>query len=194
MKQFDETTAEAARERQAVLAKPAGSLGRLEELAIFMAGWQGRVRPRIQRAQALIFAGNHGVIAQGVNAFPVEVTEIMVRTFENGGAAINQLCGVAGADLQVVSLDLDRPTADFTKGMALEVPDLVASIQTGKDAVDHGGVCDAEGLVGVRAEEELDVAAAALGAARQHLVGRAAEVVGVAHRLADEVVDPQEFR
>ncbi len=136
MKQFDETTAEAARERQAVLAKPAGSLGRLEELAIFMAGWQGRVRPRIQRAQALVFAGNHGVIAQGVNAFPVEVTEIMVRTFENGGAAINQLCGVAGADLQVVSLDLDRPTADFTKGMALEVPDLVASIQTGKDAVD----------------------------------------------------------
>lgn len=136
MKQFDETTAEAARARQAELAKPPGSLGRLEELAIFMAGWQGRERPRIERAQALVFAGNHGVTAQGVNAFPAEVTGIMVQTFENGGAAINQLCGVAGADLQVVALDLDRPTADFSKGMALEVPDLVASIQTGKDAVD----------------------------------------------------------
>lgn len=136
MKQFDETTAEAARARQAELAKPPGSLGRLEELAIFMAGWQGRERPRIERAQALVFAGNHGVTAQGVNAFPTEVTGIMVQTFENGGAAINQLCGVADADLQVVALDLDRPTADFTKGMALEVPDLVASIQTGKDAVD----------------------------------------------------------
>lgn len=136
MKKFDTAAADAARARQAELTKPPGSLGRLEELAIFMAGWQGKERPRIDRAQALIFAGNHGVTAQGVNPFPAEVTAQMVRNFENGGAAINQLCRLAGADLSVVALDLDRPTADFTKGMALEVSDLVASIQTGKNAVD----------------------------------------------------------
>ena len=136
MKNYDEAAAEAARDRQDELTKPPGSLGRLEELAIFMAGWQGRAQPRIERAQALVFAGNHGVTAQGVNPYPVEVTAQMVANFENGGAAINQLCRLAGADLQVVALDLDRPTADFTRGMALEVPDLVASIQTGKDAVD----------------------------------------------------------
>ena len=60
----------------------------------------------------------------------------MVENFRNGGAAINQLCRLAGADLQVIALDLDRPTADFTQGMAMETADLVASIQTGKNAVD----------------------------------------------------------
>ena len=136
MKQFDDSAAAAARARQAELTKPPGSLGRLEELAVFMAGWQGRERPRIDRAQALVFAGNHGVTAQGVNPFPVEVTAQMVENFRNGGAAINQLCRLAGADLSVIALDLDRPTEDFTQGMAMEVPDLVAAIQTGKNAVD----------------------------------------------------------
>ncbi len=136
MKNYDDTAAAAARDRQDELTKPPGSLGRLEELAVFMAGWQGRDRPRIERAQALVFAGNHGVTAQGVNPFPVEVTAQMVANFQNGGAAINQLCRLAGAELRVVAMDLDRPTADFTRGMALDVPDLVASIQTGKDAVD----------------------------------------------------------
>ena len=135
MKTFDESAAAGAAARQAELTKPPGSLGRLEELAVFMAGWQGRERPRIDRAQALVFAGNHGVTAQGVNSFPAEVTAQMVANFERGGAAINQLCRLAGADLRVIALDLERPTADFTRGMALEVPDLVASIQTGKDAV-----------------------------------------------------------
>ncbi|ARC38351.1 nicotinate-nucleotide--dimethylbenzimidazole phosphoribosyltransferase [Paracoccus yeei] len=136
MKDFDTQAAAAARNRQAELTKPPGSLGRLEELAVFMAGWQGRARPRIDRAQALVFAGNHGVCAQGVNPFPVEVTAQMVENFRNGGAAINQLCRLSGADLQVIALDLDRPTADFTQGMAMETADLVASIQTGKNAVD----------------------------------------------------------
>ncbi|MCV2448814.1 nicotinate-nucleotide--dimethylbenzimidazole phosphoribosyltransferase [Paracoccus sp. DMF] len=136
MKNYDDSAAAAARDRQDQLTKPPGSLGRLEELAVFMAGWQGRDRPRIDRAQALVFAGNHGIVAQGVNPFPAEVTAQMVENFRNGGAAINQLCRLAGAELQVLALDLDRPTADFTRGMALEVADLVASIQTGKDAVD----------------------------------------------------------
>ncbi|QAR24876.1 nicotinate-nucleotide--dimethylbenzimidazole phosphoribosyltransferase [Paracoccus denitrificans] len=136
VKEFDQTAAAAARDRQDQLTKPPGSLGRLEELAVFMAGWQGRERPKIERAQALVFAGNHGVTAQGVNPFPVEVTAQMVENFRKGGAAINQLCRLAGAELQVIALDLDRPTGDFTQGMAMEIDDLVAAIQTGKNAVD----------------------------------------------------------
>ena len=133
---FDADAADAARARQDSLTKPPGSLGRLEELAVFMAGWQGRARPSIERAQAVVFAGNHGIVAQGVNPFPAEVTALMVANFRAGGAAINQLCRVAGADLSVVPLDLDRPTADFTRGPAMTGDDLRAATEAGAASVD----------------------------------------------------------
>ncbi|HIC67633.1 MAG TPA: nicotinate-nucleotide--dimethylbenzimidazole phosphoribosyltransferase, partial [Paracoccus sp.] len=136
MTSFDETAAKAARDRQNSLTKPPGSLGRLEDLAVFMAGWQGRARPRLERAQALVFAGNHGVVAQNVNPFPAEVTALMVANFSAGGAAINQLCRVAGADLSVVTLELDRPTADFTQNVAMTSDEVRAAMQAGADAVD----------------------------------------------------------
>ncbi|WP_374301453.1 nicotinate-nucleotide--dimethylbenzimidazole phosphoribosyltransferase [Paracoccus sp. (in: a-proteobacteria)] len=136
MKAFDHAAAAAARTRQDSLTKPPGSLGRLEDLAVFMAGWQGRDRPRMDRAQALVFAGNHGVVAQGVNPFPAEVTALMVRNFRAGGAAINQLCRIAGADLSVVPLDLDRPTADFTQAAAMTRPEVEAAMTAGAEAVD----------------------------------------------------------
>ncbi|MHA6345029.1 nicotinate-nucleotide--dimethylbenzimidazole phosphoribosyltransferase [Roseivivax sp. CAU 1761] len=126
----------AARARQSELTKPPGSLGRLEDLAAFMAGWQGRARPRIAQAQALVFAGNHGICAQGVNPFPQAVTALMVENFRAGGAAINQLCGVAGARLEVHPLDLDRPTADFTAGPAMSPGECLAALKTGAAAVD----------------------------------------------------------
>ena len=78
----------AARARQASLTKPAGSLGRLEDIAVFMAGWQGRIRPRAERIRAVVFAGNHGVAARGVSAYPPKVTAQMVANFEAGGAAV----------------------------------------------------------------------------------------------------------
>lgn len=135
MTSFDEAAAQAARDRQNSLTKPPGSLGRLEELAVFMAGWQGGA-PRLDRAQALVFAGNHGVVAQGVNPFPAEVTALMVGNFRAGGAAINQLCRVAGADLSVVPLDLDRPTGDFTQGAAMSPAEVEAAMAAGAAAVD----------------------------------------------------------
>ena len=134
----DPAASAAARARQDSLTKPPGSLGRLEELAVFMAGWQGRDRPRIDRAQALVFAGNHGICAQGVNPFPQEVTAQMVANFDAGGAAINQLCRVAGADLSVVALDLDRPTADFTTGPAMTPAETLEAMNRGAAAVDPG--------------------------------------------------------
>lgn len=132
----DAEALEGAAARQAQLTKPAGSLGRLEELALFMAGWQGRARPRIDRAQALVMAGNHGVCAQGINSFPQDVTARMVANFQNGGAAINQLSRVAGANLTVVALDIDRPTADFTQGPAMTEAETLAALNRGAAAVD----------------------------------------------------------
>ncbi len=135
MRSFDHAAAEAALQRQNSLTKPPGSLGRLEELAVFMAGWQGSSRPSLGRVQALIFAGNHGVVAQGVNPYPAEVTAGMVRNFANGGAAINQICDVAGADLSVIALDLDQPTGDFTQGPAMTAAEVELAMTRGAEAV-----------------------------------------------------------
>lgn len=126
----------AARARQGQLTKPAGSLGRLEDIAVFLAGWQGRAVPVLDRARVAVFAGNHGVTVHGVSAFPAAVTVEMVRNFERGGAAINALAGAAGMELKVVALELDRPTADFTAAPAMDEDECLAAINAGAAAVD----------------------------------------------------------
>ena len=127
---------EAAEARNGQLTKPPGSLGRLEEIAVWYAGWRGTDRPSVTSPQVIVFAGNHGVTAQGVSAFPAEVTVQMVMNFEHGGAAINQLAKAAGATLNVHALDLDKPTADFTQGPAMSESDLLAALEAGWAAVD----------------------------------------------------------
>lgn len=121
--------------RDAQLTKPPGSLGRLEEIASFIARWQGRARPALDRVSILVFAGNHGVAAQGVSAFPAEITAQMVANFAAGGAAINQLARIAGADLRVTPIDLDRPTADFTLEPAMSEAEFLGAVATGAAAV-----------------------------------------------------------
>ncbi len=126
----------AARARNGQLTKPPGALGRLEAVAVWMAGWQGTDKPTAARPQIAIFAGNHGVAARGVSAFPAEVTAQMVANFAHGGAAINQLARACGAKLDVHALDLAQPTADFTAGPAMTEAEVVAALRTGWDAVD----------------------------------------------------------
>jgi nicotinate-nucleotide--dimethylbenzimidazole phosphoribosyltransferase len=126
----------AAAERNSQLTKPPGALGRLEDLAIWYGGWRSTARPEINAPQVIIFAGNHGITAQGVSAFPAAVTEQMVLNFQSGGAAINQLAKAAGARMDVHALDLDRPTADFTQSPAMDFGECVAALQTGWNAVD----------------------------------------------------------
>jgi nicotinate-nucleotide--dimethylbenzimidazole phosphoribosyltransferase len=121
--------------REDTLTKPPKSLGRLEELTAFLAHWQGHAPPKLDRVDILVFAGNHGVTAQGVSAYPPEVTVQMVANFASGGAAINQLARAAGANLRVIPLELDKPTADFTRSVALSETDFLAAVQTGFDAV-----------------------------------------------------------
>lgn len=122
--------------RNGQLTKPPGALGRLEELAQWYAGWRGDPRPTVEAPQIIVFAGNHGVAAQGVSAFPADVTAQMVLNFQAGGAAINQLAAAAGAKLDVIALELDRPTADFTTGPAMREAEVVTALQAGWQAVD----------------------------------------------------------
>ncbi|GLP74948.1 nicotinate-nucleotide--dimethylbenzimidazole phosphoribosyltransferase [Mycobacterium antarcticum] len=102
----------AARTRHGRLTKPPGSLGRLEDLSIWVAGCQGACPPnQFLRPRVVVFAGDHGVTTAGVSAFPPEVTAQMVANFDGGGAAINALADVAGASVRVVdvAVDCDEP-------------------------------------------------------------------------------------
>lgn len=121
--------------RQVSLTKPPGSLGKLEQIAVWLAAWQGRDKPQLDKVDCLIFAGNHGVAARGVSAFPAEVTVQMVANFEAGGAAINQLCRQAGANLRVIPLSLESPTKDFTEQAAMTEVEALAAFNAGAAAV-----------------------------------------------------------
>ena len=99
---------------------PGGSLGRLETIAEWLAGWQGTARPLVNRPLVVVFAGNHGVVAQGVSAFPASVTQAMVGNFRAGGAAINQICKTFDISLKVYELALEKPTGDITEGPAMD--------------------------------------------------------------------------
>ncbi|WCT72360.1 nicotinate-nucleotide--dimethylbenzimidazole phosphoribosyltransferase [Sphingomonas naphthae] len=168
----DAAATAAARDRQAQLTKPAGSLGRLEDIAIFLAGWQGRERPAITRGRAAIFAGNHGVTVHGVSAFPASVTAQMVANFQAGGAAINAFSAAAGLELKVAALDLDRPTADFTAEPAMSEADCLAALSAGAAMVEPGIDLLVVGEMGIGNS----TAAAALAA--RSFGGSAAEWVG----------------
>jgi nicotinate-nucleotide--dimethylbenzimidazole phosphoribosyltransferase len=130
----DQESLAAARTREPELLKPEGALGRLEDISAWLAGWQGRHPPALDHAAIFVFAGNHGITEQGVSAFPAAVTAQMVKSFEAGGAAINQLARTSDAALTVIPLDLDRPTADFTRAPALSEADCIAAFNRGLTA------------------------------------------------------------
>lgn len=136
----DTSAQDSARERQGQLTKPPGSLGRLEEIAIWLAGWQGQTIPEIKRPLCAVFAGNHGVVDQDVSAFPAAVTEQMVANFNSGGAAVNQLCSTFGVGLKVFELALEIPTGDITQKPALSEAECAATIAYGMEAIADG--CD----------------------------------------------------
>ncbi|MEN8840971.1 MAG: nicotinate-nucleotide--dimethylbenzimidazole phosphoribosyltransferase [Octadecabacter sp.] len=162
-----------AKERNGQLTKPPGALGRLEELAIWYAGWRDTDRPRIENPQVIVFAGNHGVCAQGVSAFPPEVTVQMVANFEHGGAAINQLSKAAGASLDVVALDLDVPTQDFTVAPAMSESEVVLALIAGWAAVDPDADLLVTGEMGIgNTTSAAAVSAAVLGGDAADWTGR----------------------
>jgi nicotinate-nucleotide--dimethylbenzimidazole phosphoribosyltransferase len=134
----DEEAAAAALARQGQLTKPAGSLGRLEELAVWLATWQGRNPPAVDRPYTAVFAGNHGIARKGVSAYPAEVTAQMVQNFIDGGAAVNQLCSLANADLRVYEMALEEPTGDISEEAAMSEADCARAMAYGMMAVVPG--------------------------------------------------------
>lgn len=121
--------------REATLTKPPGSLGRLEQAVAWLSHWQGRNPPTLERVEITVFVGNHGVTAQGVSAYPSEVTAQMVANFTSGGAAINQLARQAGAELRIVTLSLETPTADFTEEPAMTEAEFLEAVATGYEDI-----------------------------------------------------------
>jgi nicotinate-nucleotide--dimethylbenzimidazole phosphoribosyltransferase len=148
--QPDSAAITAATARQAQLTKPAGALGQLETVAIQLAGLQGCEQPQIQQPWLSLFAGDHGVVAEGVSAFPQAVTAQMLRNFVAGGAAISVLAKVQNIPLEVVDLgtidlNLELPgvrhlrlgagTANFAQGPAMSVEQCQQALAAGRDAV-----------------------------------------------------------
>jgi nicotinate-nucleotide--dimethylbenzimidazole phosphoribosyltransferase len=136
----------AAAARHGVLTKPPGSLGRLEDLAIRIAGMRRTPRPRLDERLIVVAAGDHGVARQGVSAYPPEVTAQMVQNFLAGGAAINVLAAHAGARVRIVDAGVARDTpdaaaltrlrlapgtGDFTTGLAMTRDQAAAAVAAG---------------------------------------------------------------
>jgi nicotinate-nucleotide--dimethylbenzimidazole phosphoribosyltransferase len=147
---IDEDAREQARRRQARLTKPAGSLGRLEQLSIDLAGMTGRLDPPLKDRVVFTLAADHGVATQGVSAYPREVTPQMVLNFLNGGAAINVLARQAHARVVIADLGVDadvpqrpglrnlkvrRGTASITDGPAMSVDEAMRAIEHGRQLV-----------------------------------------------------------
>ena len=178
-----------AQERNGQLTKPPGALGQLEDLAIWYAAWRGDARPRITAPQVLVFAGNHGVAARGVSAFPPEVTVQMVANFAHGGAAINQLSELAGAKMSVHPIDLDTPTADFTQGPAMSEAEAMTAIQVGWEAVDPDADLLVVGEMGIgNTTSAAAIAHALFGDTPQDWTGRGTGVDEAGVALKSQVV------
>ncbi len=153
----DETSRSAAIIRQASLTKPAGSLGRLENIATDFAAWQSLEIPALEQITIRIFAGDHGVCDQGVSAFPQAVTAQMVQNFISGGAAISVLAKHLNANFKVVNMGTVMPidshtdstvytnaqiaprTADFSQSPAMTEQELEQALSIGRAEVDN---CD----------------------------------------------------
>jgi nicotinate-nucleotide--dimethylbenzimidazole phosphoribosyltransferase len=176
--------------RQAQLTKPPGSLGRLETLMEWLARWQGRPVPRLDDVRVLVFAGNHGVAARGVSAFPAAVTAQMVANFAAGGAAINQLARMAGARLEVIPIALDTPTQDFTETPAMTEHAFAAAVSAGAAAVAAGTDLLCLGEMGIaNTTAAAAIAAALFGGGGAIWVGRGTGIDDAGLMLKRDIVD-----
>ena len=203
--QPDAAAAAAAAGRDAQLTKPTGALARLEDCVRHLAAWQSRTIPKLEQVQIVIFAGNHGVAARGVSAYPAEVTVQMVANFESGGAAINQLAKLYDAKLSVVALDLLQPTADFTQAPAMTAVECLDAINRGIAAVPSDVDLLIVGEMGIGNTTAAAALAAALyggdatawvgpgtGVAGPALANKIAAVDAGLHRHGDALHDPLE--
>jgi nicotinate-nucleotide--dimethylbenzimidazole phosphoribosyltransferase len=186
----DEAAVEMVRERDRQLTKPAGSLGRLEWLAEWLAAWQGKGKPSVDRPLVCVFAGSHGVTAQGVSAFPDSVNRQMLENFAAGGAAINQICASAGLGFKVFDLALDMPTGDITQEPAMDEKACVATMAFGMEAIAGGTDLLAIGEMGIgNTTVAAAIYMALYGGPAEHWVGRGTGVDDKGLRRKVEAVE-----
>jgi nicotinate-nucleotide--dimethylbenzimidazole phosphoribosyltransferase len=174
---LDELAMAAARARQDMLTKPQGALGRLEEISIQLAGIVGQAVPSIGRKVVVVFAADHGVTAEGVSAYPAEVTPQMVANFAAGGAAINVLARHVGAEVRVVDMGVGRPTGNIVRGPAMTRDRAVACIERGiavaNEEIDRGAGLLATGDMGIgNTTASSAIAAAITGHPARQVTGR----------------------
>ncbi len=177
---IDQAAHSAAVARQGVLTKPPGALGRLESVAIQLAGLQGREKPEINRIEIVVYAADHGVVEEGVSAFPQVVTYEMVKNFARGGAAINVLARSLGANLAVVNLGtvvtpdelpgvtnrvIAAGSANFSKTAAMSESQFEVAMEVGRDMVDQGLARDMQLFIGGEMGIGNTTSAAAMGCA-----------------------------
>ena len=145
----DETAAATARDCEANLTKPPGSLGRLESLSEWLATWQGHHPPMMDRPHAAVFVANHGIAKLGVSAYPMDVTAQMYQSYLDGGAGFNAMCKAMDVPYDIYPIELDRPTEDFTQIAAMSEADVVAAINVGLAAVKPGTSVFCPGEMGI---------------------------------------------
>jgi nicotinate-nucleotide--dimethylbenzimidazole phosphoribosyltransferase len=121
--------------RAAEILRPAGALARLDELAVWMAGWQRTRLPAVTRPVAIVFAADHGVAADGVSAYPADVTAAMLSAFRQGVSSINAMAAIAGARVVAVDCGVGRPTANFRHEPALDQTRFAEAVELGRAAV-----------------------------------------------------------
>lgn len=192
--------------RQLQLTKPAGSLGRLEALAVQLAGLQGRVKPAMEQVWIAIFAGDHGVVAEGVSAYPQAVTGQMLHNFVAGGAAISVLAQQLAAQLEVIDLGTVTPslnlpgvrhlniaagTANFVNGPAMTEAQGRLALQAGRDSARRALASGAQLFIGGEMGIGNTTAASALACALLDCPvsdltgpGTGLDAQGVSHKVA----------
>jgi len=206
IKQLDHKTEAAALARQAQLTKPPGSLGQLEALAVQLAAMQGLEKPAVDRAAIVVFAGDHGIAAENISAFPQAVTGEMVKNFARGGAAISVLAKTLGARLEVVNLGtvndpgewpnvvravIAPSTSNFAVEPAMTEAQLAQALQAGRDSVlrarEHGAQIFIGGEMGIANTTSASAIACALLQESPQLLagpGTGLDSKGVAHKAA----------
>lgn len=202
----DESAARAAAQRDAQLTKPAGALGRIEALVPQLARLQRRERPSLDRLWITVFAGDHGVVEEGISAYPQSVTGQMLANFVNGGAAISVLARHLQAELEVVDLGTAVPlqplpgvrhlglgpgTRNFTREPAMDAGICLSAMQAGRDSVERAGLRQTELFIGGEmgignTTSAAALACALLSCAPQGLAGPGTGLdgAGVAHKCA----------
>lgn len=134
----DEESVAAVAARAALVLRPRGALQRLDELAVWLAGWQRTATPTVERPAVLVFAGDHGVAAERVSAYPASVTAAMVGALEGGAATAAVMARRLGATLRVVDVGVGKPTGNIRYESAMSVPEFERTIAAGRDAVSGG--------------------------------------------------------